>query len=1293
MPGELGNIIAGRVANLFDFHGPNFVTDAACASAMAAVGAAIEGLEEHHFDAVITGGIDSNMSASTFTKFCKIGALSATGTRPYAAGADGFVMGEGAAVFILKRLEDAVRDGDSIYALIRGVGGASDGRGKGITAPNPIGQRLAVERAWQRAGVAPDAATMMEGHGTSTRVGDVVEVESLTEALRPYRLADGSIPLGSVKSNIGHLKGAAGAAGLLKSALALRDKVLPPSLGCETPNPNIDFDDCPFYVNSELRDWEIHQGAVRRAGISAFGFGGTNFHIVLEEYRPGESLRESRRAVSVDALPTRSIGVSSNKPPLRGVLMIGADQEAGIAQRLQDVLQKADAGDIPGPQPPSVGGLTAPCRLAIDYESGDELVKKATKALTILESGRPEAWKPLRARGVYFGQGPASKVAMLFTGQGSQYLNMLRQLRDVEPVVAETFDRADAVMTPLLGRPLTEFLFIDNADPEAMAAAEEALKQTSITQPAVLTVDIALTRLMAAYGITPDFVMGHSLGEYGALVAAGAMDFRHALAAVSARGAEMMKLSVDDNGGMAAVFAPLEKIEEVLDTVDGYVVVANINSPSEAVIGGASEAVASAVVALNHAGFDAKPLPVSHAFHTAIVAPVSGPLRSVLEKMDLQPPNVPTVSNVTGEFYPMGPGVEPEMIDLLARQVARPVQFVQGLETLYRAGARIFVEMGPRRALQGMVRGVFQNREDVLALSTNHPRLGDLKSFNQALCGLWASGVGVGMEDTDTRVRAQPDQPMELRSVPAPSPSPPPAASTSLESGSMDAEGNTYLQLGKMFADVLERGMELYSGGRPAAPVSPVVITGASLGLPGTERVFDDGNAARLLSGQQFIRPIPGEIRQRMANKNITRLVKSEQGGPHFETIDDIGDVIKLAARAGELDLVEEFGYPADREAALDIVTQLAIGAGLDALRDAGIPLVRRYKTTTTGTQLPASWGLPEELRDDTGIIFACAFPGVDFFASEARKHYKDQARRRLLDELTHLRDSIDGGGNGSSVPLQLQERIEALLAEMEANPYTFERRFLFKLLSMGHSQFAELIGARGPEYPDQRRLRERHTGHQLGRGLDTQWAVPAGGSDLGGQRHQRRGARVDRCGFSGFGCSGNRREGRRCRHPLRPASPRHDHRHGRGRSGGREPGRGRGAGSGAHLSGPEHDHRQQRLSRHPAGRRAYLAGHGDLDPAGRVEVGIGSSRPGGGDGVHLSRNLHTGSRRQCPGRDLCAATRLWCRGGQYRHRQHQGLYRSSHGRGHGRGTGGQIPGDRTGPPGGQYQGDRSGVG
>ncbi len=245
MPGELGNCIAGRIANLFNLHGPNFTVDAACASAMAAMDAAVEGLTEHEFDVAITGGVDRNMGASTFVKFCAIGALSPTGTRPYADGADGFVMGEGAALFVLKRLADAERDGDRIYAVVRGIGGASDGKGKGITAPNPVGQRLAVERAWRNAGLSPAECTLVEGHGTSTRVGDVVEVGSLVEAFSGAQLAPGSVALGSVKSNIGHLKAAAGAAGMLKTALALHDKVLPPSLNFERPNPNVDWAQSP----------------------------------------------------------------------------------------------------------------------------------------------------------------------------------------------------------------------------------------------------------------------------------------------------------------------------------------------------------------------------------------------------------------------------------------------------------------------------------------------------------------------------------------------------------------------------------------------------------------------------------------------------------------------------------------------------------------------------------------------------------------------------------------------------------------------------------------------------------------------------------------------------------------------------------------------------------------------------------------------------------------------------------------------------------------------------------------
>ncbi|MCA9921145.1 MAG: polyketide synthase, partial [Anaerolineales bacterium] len=272
MPGELPNIVSGRVANVLNLRGPNFITDAACASSFAAVESACELLIEHKIDAALTGGVDRNMGVSTFVKFCKIGALSATGTRPFGTGADGFVMGEGAGVFLLKRLADAERNGDKIYAVIRGVGGASDGKGKGITAPNPVGQQLAIQRAWENAGLDPQTATLIEAHGTSTRVGDVAEVESLAKVFGTA--PKHSIGLGSAKSNIGHLKAGAGAAGMMKAVMALHHKILPPTLNATMPNPNIDFANSPFYLLNEPQPWTKPNGSPRRAGVSAYGFGG-----------------------------------------------------------------------------------------------------------------------------------------------------------------------------------------------------------------------------------------------------------------------------------------------------------------------------------------------------------------------------------------------------------------------------------------------------------------------------------------------------------------------------------------------------------------------------------------------------------------------------------------------------------------------------------------------------------------------------------------------------------------------------------------------------------------------------------------------------------------------------------------------------------------------------------------------------------------------------------------------------------------------------------------------------------
>jgi acyl transferase domain-containing protein/NAD(P)-dependent dehydrogenase (short-subunit alcohol dehydrogenase family) len=1015
MPGELSNCLAGRIANIYNLRGPNFTTDAACASAMAALTSAAHGLVANDFDVALAGGIDRNMGAPSFVKFCKIGALSATGTRPYAEGADGFVMGEGAAIFVLKRLADAERDGDKIYAVLRGIAGSSDGKGKGITAPNPVGQRLAVERAWQNAGVAPTAATLIEGHGTSTKVGDVVETQSMAEVLGRFNLPVGSVALGSVKSNIGHLKGAAGAAGLLKVVLALRDKVLPPSANCPRPNPDIDFAHSPLYVNTELKPWQVADGAVRSAGLSAFGFGGTNFHAVLEEYIPHRITGgNGKRSVAVSGparLTTQQSGAmnasSECKVPLRGALLIGAASATALAERLRAVQKSAEAGNAPPLAAPAESDLRAPERLAIDYADATDLADKSAKALKALAANQPPIWKALRAQGIFRGQGPAPKVAFLYTGQGSQYGNMLKALRDVEPIVAETFAEADGVLTPILGKPLSEFIFVDENDAEAVARAEEDIRQTAITQPAVIASDIALTRLAAAYGIQPDMAMGHSVGEYGALVAAGALPFTDAMEAVSARGREMTRVSFEDNGKMAAVFAPLDEIDRILKTIDGYVVTANINSNGQAVIGGTSKAVDQAVETFLKAGYNAVPLPVSHAFHTKIVAPASVPFGKMLARLRMQPPQLPIISNIDGEFYPMGPGVVPKMLDMLATQIASPVQFVKGLETLYAAGARIFVEMGPKKALQGFADDVLGGRGDVVSLFTNHPKVGDIPSFNQALCGLYAAGLGRGQ------------------------------AEASRETSVVSVQGRS---------------------DNPAW--LPVTITGAALGLPGTERVFDDSNVRRILHGEPFIDVLPNRLRKAQLDKNVTRLMKNDNGGPTFELITKTTDVIRLAARAGTFEIDKEFGVASDRLDSMDQTTRLAMAVGLDALRDAGIPLVLHYKTTTRGTQIPDRWLLPESMRDDTGVIFGSAYPGFNAFGEETKLFYDDQARRQQLETLQALLEQA-AGANG--LRDEISRRIEELRAAIAANPYTFNRRFVMKALSMGHSQLAEFIGARGP--------------------------------------------------------------------------------------------------------------------------------------------------------------------------------------------------------------------------------------
>ncbi len=1092
MPGELPNIVAGRVANVLNLRGPNFITDAACASSFAAINSAFEMLTEHHVDVVIAGGVDRNMGAAIFVKFCKIGALSATGSRPFGEGADGFVMGEGSASFLLKRLSDAERDGDKIYAVIRGVGGSSDGKGKGITAPNPVGQILAARRAWENAEIDPATATLVEAHGTSTKVGDVTEVNSLSEVFGGAGRQ--VIGLGSAKSNIGHLKAGAGAAGLLKATMAIYNKVLPPTLNCERPNPNIDFANSPFYLLCQPRAWDAPKHGPRRAGVSAYGFGGTNFHLVIEEHVPG--MLKSEPKVFATAVPAngqangqasgdagtgdkgRSDNMSTptstapkqplNKKPLRGIYALGAKTPAELKDKLDDAFRRVEAGWTPDIKLPNPSDLRQPERIVIDFGNHDELFDKLGKARKAAGFDNAAAWKALQAQGIFRASGDKpGLIGFLFPGQGSQYTNMGRLLAGVEPVVAATFKEADQVMTPILGRPLTSYIFVDSTDPEAMKKAERDLMQTAITQPAMLTMDTAIYKLLAQYGFSADVVMGHSLGEYGALIAAGIMPFADALEASAARGAEMTKVSMGDNGWMAAVMAPLEVVEATLKEVDGYAVAANINSYTQAVVGGASAAVEQAIAIFEKKGFRAQRIPVSHAFHTKIVAPASAPLRQVLNRLRISEPQLKMVANVTGGLYPETvEGIK----DILELQIASPVQWVKGLETMYAEGVRMFVEVGPKRALKGFVDDVLGSKPDIWSLLTNHPKTGEIETFNQALCGLYAAGYGLeALEGSTADIAAGPAQKGAVaaavqspaaatKAVPVQVKESTPMPQSTIDAGSLGQALVAALQ--QISGSSTQQSTRSTAYDRNDVPLGSIIVSGTGLGLPGANKpVMDPDNALRILRGEQFVDLIPERYRKEMAGKRITRVVKGEDGSGSFEVIESTDDVIKLAGRAGAFDLAAEYGVPSKLIEALDITTQLSIAAGLDALREAGIPLVQTYRTTTKGTYLPDRWLLPEALRDETGVIFASAFPGGDRFADEFKRYYAWENLRQQIAMLQELREYTQ-----DDVTLrEINRKVGELKDELARTPYEFDRRFIFRILAMGHSQFAEYIGARGP--------------------------------------------------------------------------------------------------------------------------------------------------------------------------------------------------------------------------------------
>lgn len=737
--GILTNVVAGRVANRFDLGGSNYTVDAACASSLAAVSLGVKELESHNSDMVIVGGVDTMQSPFLYLCFSKTHALSPRGRcRTFDETADGIVISEGIAMLVLKRLADAERDGDRIYAVIKGVGSSSDGRDKGLTAPRPEGQARALRRAYGKANVSPATVGLIEAHGTGTVAGDQAEVRSLTQVFDEAQARRQSCALGSVKSMIGHTKCTAGAAGLMKVALALHHKVLPPTLGVQKPNPKARLPETPFYVNTESRPWlDGANGAPRRAGVSAFGFGGTNFHVVVEEYK---NPRSSHPFAS-ERWPSELLlwNGQSRRELLDAIEPVERALARGANPALSD-LSYTLWNDIENQAPPRTDSLL---RLAVVAASPEDLRQKLVWAREALETSQSSNVSD--PRGIYFSEQPLAregKVAFLFPGQGSHHVNMMRELAMQFSEVRACFERADRVLSRQFARPLSSYIFpAPTFTPDEERGCQEALTQTNVAQPALGAADIAMFGLLGVLGVRPDFVAGHSYGELVALAAAGVFSEEVLLELSEARGRFILAAARPEPGIMAAVDAEPRSILEVVGQIDG-VNLANLNAPNQTVISGARSAVELAVERLTARNMRARLLPVACAFHSPIVAPAQQRLAEILSRVELAEPRVTVFSNATAAPYPTSPQA---IATHLVEQLVRPVEFVREIEALYDAGARIFVEAGPRNVLTGLVDQILGDRPRLAVASDQNGRAG-LVQIHHLLGQLSAHGVPVKLD-------------------------------------------------------------------------------------------------------------------------------------------------------------------------------------------------------------------------------------------------------------------------------------------------------------------------------------------------------------------------------------------------------------------------------------------------------------------------------------------------------------------------------------------------------------------
>jgi amino acid adenylation domain-containing protein len=697
------DFVTTRAAYKLNLQGPVVSVNTACSTSLVAVIQAFQALRDRHCDLALAGGISITTPQASGYLYQEGSMLSGDGhCRPFDTDAQGTLFNDGAAVVALKRLSDAQRDGDRIYAVIHGTGMNNDGADKvSFTAPSVIGQAKAIAAAQAEAGFAPDTIQYVETHGTATPLGDPIEVEALTQAFHRQTEAKQFCAIGSVKSNVGHLVAAAGVTGLIKTALALYHRHLPASLHFQRPNPHIDFANSPFYVQAQATDWP--QGdRPRRAGVSSFGVGGTNAHVVLEE-----------APAPVCSSPARPYHL----------LLLSAKTPTALDQASRNLQAHLTAH----PDLPLADVAHTLQRGRRVYGHRRWWVCRQGEAAAALAQPDPNH------SGGRQGDRRQRDVVFMFPGQGSQYLHMGANLYAHEPVFREALDTCAALLLPVVERDIRELIYPEQDE----AAAIEQLTRTQWTQPALFAVEYALAHLWQSWGVQPTALIGHSIGEFVAACLAGVLPLEATLKLVALRGRLMDALPT---GAMLSVRAEAAAVEPYVG--DG-VAIAAINAPGLCVVSGPHEAIAACQARLEAADIPCRALHTSHAFHSPMMAPVRQPLLDLLQDVPLTAPQIPIVSTVTGDWLTDAQAMDPAY---WADQALATVRFADGIATLWQQPERILLEVGPRTTAATLARRQIQDPQQQLALSSLGTTAEDGAEW-QALWGavgrLWAAGVDI----------------------------------------------------------------------------------------------------------------------------------------------------------------------------------------------------------------------------------------------------------------------------------------------------------------------------------------------------------------------------------------------------------------------------------------------------------------------------------------------------------------------------------------------------------------------